>query len=58
MKGLSREEDIHDYLINKDSRRQMYEQIVDGEIERFQNELDELLASITKTITDLKLNIK
>lgn len=36
----------------------MYDQIVDGEIERFGSELDELLASITKTITDLKQNIK
>ena len=35
MKGLSKEEDIHDYLINKDSRRQMYEQVVDAEIEKF-----------------------
>jgi hypothetical protein len=32
MKGLSKEEDIYDYLINKESRRQMYEQVVDGEI--------------------------
>jgi hypothetical protein len=32
MKGLSKEEDIHDYLINKESRRQMYEQVVDAEI--------------------------
>ena len=30
MKGLAKEEDIHDYLINKESRRQMYFQIVNG----------------------------
>ena len=29
MKGLSTEADIHDYMINKDARRKMYDDIVD-----------------------------
>ena len=35
MKGLSKEADIHDYLINKESRRKMYDDVVDTEISRF-----------------------
>jgi len=51
MKGLSKEADIHDYLVNKESRRKMYDDVVNGEITRFDNELTEMLKSITKTIT-------
>ena len=29
MKGLSKEADIHDYLINREDRRKMYDEIVD-----------------------------
>ena len=50
MKGLSKEADIHDYLVNKESRRKMYDDVVNTEIERFNNELSDMLASITKTI--------
>lgn len=57
MKGLSKEADIHDYLINKESRRKMYDDIVDTEIGRFEGELDEMLKSITKTINELRENI-
>ena len=57
MKGLSKEADIHDYLINKESRRKMYDDIVDAEIGRFEGELDEMLKSITKTINELRENI-
>jgi hypothetical protein len=35
----------------------MYDEIVDMEIGKFDNELTEMLKSITKTIQDLKSNI-
>lgn len=35
MKGLSKEADIHDYLVNREGRRKMYEEVVDGEIRKF-----------------------
>lgn len=57
MKGLAKEADIHDYLVNKDSRRKMYDDVVNTEISRFENELGQLLQSITKTIEELKLSI-
>lgn len=37
MKGLSKETDIYDYLINKESRRKMYDDVVNMEISRFEN---------------------
>ena len=37
MKGLSKEADIHDYLVNKESRRKMYDDVVNMEISRFEN---------------------
>lgn len=57
MKGLSKEADIHDYLVNKESRKKMYDDVVDTEINRFETELDEMLKSITKTLQELKENI-
>ena len=36
----------------------MYEQVVDGEIEKFEGELNALMESITNTITDLKQSIR
>jgi hypothetical protein len=57
MRGLSAEADIHDYLVNKDSRRKMYDDVVNAEIARFETELADMLKSITKTIEDLKTNI-
>lgn len=36
MKGLSKEADIHDYLANRDSRRKMYDDVVDGEIKKLE----------------------
>ena len=35
MKGLSKEADIHDYMINREERRKMYDDIVDAEIKKF-----------------------
>lgn len=58
MKGLSREEDIHDYIVNRQSRRQMYDQIVDAEIDKFDAELTGMLEAITRTITELKQSIR
>jgi hypothetical protein len=57
MKGLSKEADIHDYLVNKETRRKMYDDIVNTEISRFENELADMLKSITKTIDELKISI-
>ena len=57
MKGLSKEADIHDYIINKESRRKMYDDVVETEVGRFEKELEEMLKSITKTIEDLRENI-
>lgn len=57
MKGLSKEADIHDYLVNKEGRRKMYDDVVNTEITRFENDLGDMLKNITKTIEDLKFNI-
>ena len=35
MKGLSKEADIHDYMVNRESRRKMYDDVVDAEIKKF-----------------------
>lgn len=40
MKGLSKEADIHDYMIHRDSRRKMYDDVVDAEIKKFEEELN------------------
>lgn len=57
MKGLSKEADIHDYLINRDSRRKMYDDVVDAEIKKFEEELNIMTKSIMKTVEELRSSI-
>lgn len=57
MKGLSKEADVHDYLVNREGRRKMYDDVVDTEIKKFEEELNEMTKSIMKTVDDLRASI-
>lgn len=57
MKGLSKEADVHDYLVNREGRRKMYDDVVDTEIKKFEEELNEMTKSVMKTVDDLRASI-
>lgn len=57
MKGLSKEADVHDYLANREGRRKMYDDVVDTEIKKFEEELNEMTKSVMKTVDDLRASI-
>jgi hypothetical protein len=57
MRGLSKEKDIYDYFVTKEKNRKIYEGIVDSEIRKFEELLNNMSKSVITTLEELRSSI-